>query len=244
MIHDSVYEGTSCVTSFRFRLFGRRWFWRARSARAAHDIPNDVDGSRIRQTRGRPAAVCWCACRSKAMRDVDFPEQPGGYLDIEKLAPAAARRGHPVDRRVRRDLRRRCAPAEAPRRRDPGVASNPTDPSRPTSRRSRMSPGRSCRTAPTSSGTRCCSTCCSNTRSTRIDPRFRSIPGWSGWPRAWSPCCDSCRPAARCAPMNSWAIRAGCRSIRAGIRRPGASSNWDSCTSWTAPTTCCSCSAW
>ena len=49
----------------------------------------------------------------------------------------------------------------------------------------------------------------SSTRSTRTDPPSPSAPAPSSWPPAWSPCCASCRRAARCAPTNSRATRAG-----------------------------------
>ena len=54
---------------------------------AAHDIPSDVDRPRVRPSRWASSFSCWCACRSSAIRDLDFPEDERGYLDIEKLAP-------------------------------------------------------------------------------------------------------------------------------------------------------------
>ena len=54
---------------------------------------------------------------------------------------------------------------------------SPTVRSRPSTRRSRTSPARNFRTAPTWCGTRLCSMCCSSTRSTRIDRAFSIRPG-------------------------------------------------------------------
>jgi len=52
----------------------------------AHDIPADVAVQTILKPGGRQLRML-VRLPLKAMRDVDFPEQPGGYLDIDRLAP-------------------------------------------------------------------------------------------------------------------------------------------------------------
>ncbi len=52
--------------------------------------------------------------------------------------------------------------------------------------------------------------------------RFSIHPGWLGWGCEPSPCCDSCRRAARYEPSNSPAIPAWCSLTRAGIKRPAS----------------------
>ena len=78
----------------------------------------------------------------------------------------------------------------------------------------------------------------------RSDAPVFDPPGLERLGCAWSPCFGSCRPAARCALTSSTAIPVWSGSIRDGIRRPALRRSWDSSTSWTAPTTCCSCFAW
>lgn len=51
-----------------------------------HEIPSDVTARlRIAETNGKVNVVARVPL--KAMRDVEFPELPGGYLDVAKLAP-------------------------------------------------------------------------------------------------------------------------------------------------------------
>ncbi len=56
--------------------------------------------------------------------------------------------------------------------------------------------------------------------------------------------CDFSRRTAPCAHLNSSAIPASFDSIRVGIRPPCDSSDWDFFTSWMERTICCSCFAW
>jgi hypothetical protein len=77
-----------------FRRASRRWRKRRLSpfflacafSAAAHDIPSDVTVHAFIKPAGERLQFL-VRVPLKAIRDVDFPEQPGGGLDIEKLAP-------------------------------------------------------------------------------------------------------------------------------------------------------------
>ncbi len=59
--------------------------WHA-GATAAHDIPTDVTVRIFARPAGHQLQLL-VRVPLKAVRDLDFPERAGGYLDIEKLAP-------------------------------------------------------------------------------------------------------------------------------------------------------------
>src|SRR5260370_41255418 len=52
----------------------------------AHDIPSDATIQALVKPAGDRLQVL-VRLPLKSIRDVDFPEQQGGYLDLEKLAP-------------------------------------------------------------------------------------------------------------------------------------------------------------
>src|SRR5271170_4906367 len=56
---------------------------------AAHDIPSDVTVQAFVKPEGRRLALL-VRVPLGAMRDIDFPLTPDGYLDIEKLTPQLA----------------------------------------------------------------------------------------------------------------------------------------------------------
>ena len=152
-------------------------FVRLRLAALAHDIPNDVTVQAFLKPDGQPAASAGArAAEGHARRRFSRSAAPG-YLDLARTGPAAARRGDPVDLRLHRALRRRHAPAEAARRRDPHVARI-----RPVLRVLRRGAGARHRPEAAAghrrrSGTRRCSTCCSSTRFSRTGREFSIHPG-------------------------------------------------------------------
>ena len=162
------------------------------------------------------------------MRDVEFPEFGGRLSGCRGARPATARHRHAVDRRISSKFTKTASALPKPR-----VAATQISLESDRSFASfdealaHVNGGRSWPTAPTSSGTRCCSMCCSSTRSTPTTPRFRSARGSSVWPRAWSPRCASCRPAARFARMSfvgdpgRRAARSELASGRLAVRRAG-----------------------
>ena len=88
----------------------------SRRAAVAHDIPDDVqvqvfvkpEGQRLQLLVRVPLA---------AMREVDVPLRGPGYLDLARADAALRDAADAVDRRQRRALRRRHAPAAADARR-------------------------------------------------------------------------------------------------------------------------------
>ena len=147
-------------------------------ARGGSRYPERRHRACLPQAGGRAPATAGARAAAAPSATWIFRSARGGYLDIEKLAPAAARRGHAVDRatssRSTKDETRLPKPRVAA---DADVARI-----RPVLRilrrgARRTSPGRSFRTPRTWSGTRRCSTSCSNTRSTRTAPRFSIRPG-------------------------------------------------------------------
>ena len=66
-----------CLAGCLFGLAGRT---------AAHDIPSDIKVDLLVKPAGRQLQVL-VRVPLKAVRDVDFPERAGGYLDVDRLAP-------------------------------------------------------------------------------------------------------------------------------------------------------------
>ena len=176
------------MRSFRPSLFLAACFLVHAGSRSGSRYPERRDRPRVCQARRRAAATAG----SRAAQDHPRPGFSGtraglsGRRETCPAAPATRRRsGSPTSLKSTKDETRLPKPRIA--------ATQVSIAVRPVlrivrGRRSRTSPGRNSPTARTSSGTRYCSMCCSSTRFTPIAPAFRSAPGSSGWPSAWSLC--------------------------------------------------------
>ena len=213
------------------------------AAAAAHDIPNDVTVQAFVKPEGQRLHLL-VRVPLNAMRDVDFPTARAGLPGSgasRRAAPATAAtlwlsgfiEIYEGDTRLCRSPRIVATRVSLPSRQ---VLCHPTKRRWRTSRAAAaarhgalLEPGDA-------------------RRAVRVSDSLGSIrffdpPRARGWGCASSRCFGSCRRAARFAPSNSPAIRAWSGSTRGGIRPRCGSSSWGSSTSWTAPTTCCSCSA-
>ena len=150
----------------------------------------------------------------KAMRDIEFPGARAGYLDLDRVDPTAAGRrdscGSPISSKCTKADARLPKPRVVETRlsleSDRPLPSYETalahvDGSEARRRHALFLEPDDARRAvrvPDSVGP-----------VALLDSSRRS----TGWPRAWSSRCDSCRRAARCARLNSTAIPAWCASI-------------------------------
>ena len=149
-----------------------------RGAPAAHDIPTDVkinafvkpDGHQLELLIRVPLA---------AMLEVDFPPRGPGYLDLSR-ADDALRNAAKLYLTDNIDLYEDDAPLPPPRSSTRACRCRPTARSRRTSRRARTWRSRRWPTISTCTGTRSCSTCCSNIRSGPTAPNSRSVRASSG----------------------------------------------------------------
>lgn len=82
MIHDSV-QGNIVRCSSRFVI---TLCLAGAAGAAAHDIPNDATVQAFVKPADHSLQLL-VRVPLKAIRDLDFPEQPGGALDIERLVP-------------------------------------------------------------------------------------------------------------------------------------------------------------
>ena len=205
-------------------------------------ISRTTSPHRLSQAR-RPAAQMLVRVPLQSIRDVVFPERGPGYLDLEHATPILARRGAAMDRRLHRAVRGRVPfpknrtwwPRAVSLESDRSFASYENAVAHLKVRRSRA--------IPTCAWNQVMLDVCSTTRSRRrvgvFDP---PRPGAARRPRA-----DSAAVLPPGGAVRAFEFTGDpglVRSIRAGTRRPCVSSNWGSSTSSTAPTICCSCSAW
>ena len=176
----------------------------------------------------------------RAMRDIQFPETR--RLPGHREAFARSCRTPPGSGCGPSGDPRRVAVLAEPASRRRGFRWNPTAPTlTPLQKRSRTSRRQ---TARIWSGTRCFSMCCWSTRSIRTGRASSIRAGFTGWLRAWSPCCASTVPPGG---AYLYALRDDPGSGLVDPRWftvPAVSSNWAFATSWMGPTICCSCSAW
>ena len=150
----------------------------ARRGRAAHDIPRDVTVHALIRPRAQQLQLIVRAPLG-VIRDIAFPEDARGYLEVEKLAPLLPDAGHCSD----------CRPDRRSTKgshgfRDPRVAATQIS---LESDRSLASFDERCRTyyraeacltRRMSSGIRFISTCYSNTRFSPIGLTFSIRPGF------------------------------------------------------------------
>ena len=174
------------------------------SCAAAHDIPERRDRSVVRQARRASGCNCWCACRCSAMRDVEFPGARPAAIWISNgstpLLPDAATLWIADFVEIYEGDDARCR----------SRASSATQVSlrirpvlrvvRPGARARHRAEAR--RTTRTSVWNQVLLDVLfeypihSDRSRVFHPPRARAAGG-----AAWSPCCASCRPAARCAPI-------------------------------------------
>ena len=162
-----------------------------------------------------------------AMRDVDVPAARPGLSRSRARRRGAARRGRRSGSPTTSSCTR-TTPRSRTRRVVDARVSLPSDRSFASydEALAHLHGPRAAGRAPSSSGTRRCSTCCSSIRSQSDRSRvLDSIRASRAWARASRRRCASCRRTAPSARSSSTATRASCGSIRAGIRRRCASSS-------------------
>ena len=175
MIHDSAGRNKP-LRCFRTLLFLAACFLAACGSAAAHDIPSDVTVHMFVKPAGERLQLL-VRVPLKAMRDVDFPERDGAiwmsrswlrcFRDAATLWIADFVAIYEGETRLPKP---RVAATQVSLESDRSFASF-------EEALAHVTGPQALRAVATWSGTRCCSTCCSSTRSIRIAPRFSIRPG-------------------------------------------------------------------
>ncbi len=220
--------------------------WLARAALTEHRPQRrHSPGRSVKPSRASSPASCWCACRSKAMRDVNFPERgarlSGSRHRSIRCWPTPRSSGSPTSSMLYEDDALFPSPQH---RRDAASRSHPTvvrvlragagardRPEAPGNYRRGLEPGVPGRPVRVSD----------RVRPIRVfDPSRLGALGSARGDGAAVPAAR--RRGSRVRIYRRSRAGSAGSALVSGRRRD--SSNWDFSTSSTAPTICCSCSAW